>query len=213
MSSVWIFGYGSLIFKVDFPYLRKMSGYITGFHRKFYQHSIDHRGTESKTSTQIMVKWTIRVTLLNPPFTAQPGRVVTLIPVRETQKVTTSKVFGVAYEIDPEVLKYLDYREKNGYERVNVQFYPTEDKEEPLDLIVYVATEDNCSFAGHKEIPELAEQVISATGPSGRNRDYVYNLAEAIRELFPGEEDSHLFALEREVRRQEAKEEEEGGKS
>lgn len=56
MSSVWIFGYGSLIFKVDFPYLRKMSGYITGFHRKFYQHSIDHRGTESKTATQIVVK-------------------------------------------------------------------------------------------------------------------------------------------------------------
>lgn len=48
MSSVWIFGYGSLIWKVDFPILNKVRGYITGYTRKFYQHSIDHRGTEDK---------------------------------------------------------------------------------------------------------------------------------------------------------------------
>lgn len=147
-----------------------------------------------------------------PPF--QPGRVVTLIPVESSRKLT-SKVFGVAYEIDPEeqsrVLNHLDFREKNGYKRVNVKFYPTTDSNQtvdPLDLIVYVATEDNCSYAGHTDIPDLAAQVISATGPSGRNRDYVYNLAKAFRELFPGEHDEHLFALEEEVKRQEAKEQE-----
>lgn len=126
----------------------------------------------------------------------------------------TSKVFGVAYEIESseqaKVLNHLDFREKNGYERVNVKFYPTEpgqkkdDAHQPIDLIVYVATEENCSYAGHKELSELAAQVISATGPSGRNRDYVYSLAKAMRELFPGEEDAHLFALEAEVKRQEA---------
>lgn len=135
-----------------------------------------------------------------------PGRVVTLIPV-DPPKV--AKVFGVAYEINTDVLTYLDFREKNGYERKTVQFYPTSttnDGQEtaPFDVIVYVATEDNCSFAGFKDIPDLARQVINATGPSGRNRDYVYNLASIFRELFPGENDAHLFALEAEVRRQEA---------
>lgn len=135
----------------------------------------------------------------------QPGRVVTL----ESTSSPTSKVFGVAYQIDPVVLEHLDYREKNGYERVTVQFYPTERAAKPIDeVIVYVATEDNCSFAGRSDISSIAFQVLNATGPSGRNRDYVYNLAQAMREMFPGEEDDHLFALEAEVRRLEGKENE-----
>lgn len=139
---------------------------------------------------------------------------VTLVPDNANAGPTTpvtSRVFGVAYEIHTDVLTHLDYREKNGYERVNVKFQPTQLKGEeavtpkaPFDVIVYVATRENTSFAGHKEIPELAAQIINATGPSGRNRDYVYNLATAFRELFPGEEDEHLFQLEKEVKRQEA---------
>lgn len=130
---------------------------------------------------------------------------MTLIPVSSPATDASSKVFGVAYEVEESVLSHLDYREKNGYERVNVSFHPTEKphSDSPFDLIVYVATEDNCSYAGPKEIPELAAEILSATGPSGRNRDYVYDLAKAFRELFPGEEDSHLIALEEEVRRQE----------
>ena len=42
---------------------------------------------------------------------------------------------------------------------------------------------------------------MSCHGPSGPNKEYVYNLAAAMRELAPDVEDDHLFSLEAAVRR------------
>ena len=86
---VWLFGYGSLIFKADFPYLERRPASITGWSRRFWQGSHDHRGTQSA-----------------------PGRVVTLVPDEG------APCHGVAYLVTPEEFAHLDHREKNGYLRL-----------------------------------------------------------------------------------------------
>lgn len=104
-------------------------------------------------------------------------------------------------------MQHLDFREKNGYEKCQVKFYPVEEDSlgKEIDLVVYVATKDNESYAGPMPIADIATQVFISCGPSGRNIDYVYNLAAAFRSYFPNEVDPHLFALEQDLKELEAK--------
>lgn len=87
-TQVWLFGYGSLIWKADFEFLDRRRARLHGWSRRFWQGSHDHRGTPSA-----------------------PGRVLTLA------RAPGAVCVGVAYLVTPEVFDALDHREKNGYLR------------------------------------------------------------------------------------------------
>ncbi|MES3025576.1 MAG: gamma-glutamylcyclotransferase [Pseudomonadota bacterium] len=161
---VWLFGYGSLIFKADFPYIERRPASIRDWTRRFWQGSHDHRGTESA-----------------------PGRVATLIAQ------TGAVCAGMAYLITPEVFAHLDHREKNGYLRLATDIYFNDGSSE--EGLVYIATEENAAFLGEATELAIAHQIAASSGPSGRNRDYLTELAHALRAL--GMDDPHVFAIER----------------
>jgi cation transport regulator ChaC len=94
VDSVWLFGYGSLIYKVDFPYIERRPAAIHGWSRRLWQGSHDHRGTFE-----------------------HPGRVATLVP--DHAAVCT----GVAYRVTPATFEHLDRREKNGYLRFTMALH------------------------------------------------------------------------------------------
>ncbi len=162
--SVWLFGYGSLIFKPDFPFLERRPASIANWARRFWQGSHDHRGTE-----------------------IAPGRVATLIAQ------PGAHCDGMAYLITPEVFAHLDHREKNGYLRLAIDI--AFDDGSSAEGLVYIATEDNAAFLGEASELAIARQIAGAIGPSGPNRDYLIDLAHALRAL--GKDDAHVFAIER----------------
>jgi cation transport protein ChaC len=152
-SRTWVFGYGSLIYKVDFPYLERRVASISGWERRFWQGSHDHRGTPEA-----------------------PGRVVTLIPSSGVM------CKGVAYLIEQTVFDHLDHREKNGYQRHPVDI-DLNNSDASVPGLTYVAEKSNPAFLGSADIDELAQHIARSSGPSGSNTEYVLLLAQALREL------------------------------
>ncbi|TAN07765.1 MAG: gamma-glutamylcyclotransferase [Rhodanobacteraceae bacterium] len=161
-SDVWLFGYGSLLYKVDFPYLERQPASVHGWARRLWQGSHDHRGTP-----------------------AHPGRVATL--VADTGAVCV----GMAYRVKPATFGWLDVREKNGYLRQDLVL--TFAGGQTAAGIAYIAPPGNAAWLGPASDADIARQVAGAAGPSGRNRDYVLRLADALRAL--GAADPHVFAI------------------
>lgn len=166
--SVWIFGYGSLVWRPDFPFLEKRQAAITGWTRRFWQGSTDHRGVPGA-----------------------PGRVVTLVAD------PNAKCWGTAYFVSEherdEILDQLAYREKGGYDRIELPLEFVDPEHKPASAFVYFANEANPNYLGPATLEAIADQVIASHGPSGANIEYVLQLADALRTM--AVEDAHVFAL------------------
>jgi cation transport protein ChaC len=169
-SDVWIFGYGSLIFRPEFAYDERRIARLHGFERRFWQSSPDHRGTPDA-----------------------PGRVVTLV------ESPSGSVLGVGYRVlaakAARILADLDERERAGYQRVEVCIDFVEAPSGRVAALVYQARVGNPGFVERASVQQIAEVVRRARGPSGANSSYVRQLADALREL--GEDDPHVTAIER----------------
>ncbi|EIW77986.1 ChaC-like protein [Coniophora puteana RWD-64-598 SS2] len=209
-----VFGYGSLIFKVRYEngLVNHSPGFIKGYVRRFSQMSHHHRGTPEN-----------------------PGRAVTLIHKEDWDHYSASDpypdddtVWGIAYTIDPvhekEARAYLDHRErashsmillvssnwqhKNGYTLETMDIYDIVDGEARIvihNCHCYVGRPDNPAFTGSEPLDKLSHHIWQSIGPSGRNKDYLYQLAEAVHKLSPASRDAHLFALEARVRELDSK--------
>jgi cation transport regulator ChaC len=167
---LWVFGYGSLIFRPSFPFARAEAGFLRGYTRRFWQGSTDHRGVPGA-----------------------PGRVVTLIA--EPQAVCWGRAYEIRDGDREQVLAALDHRERGGYDRLNLAVHRPDGSVLVPEALLYIANQVNPNWLGPAPLEAIAAQIRASRGPSGANDEYVRSLAAALREL--GADDEHVFALER----------------
>lgn len=168
----WLFGYGSLIYKVDFPYLDSRPARIYDWSRRFWQGSHDHRGTIDN-----------------------PGRVVTL--VEEPGEVC----HGLAYQVESSVFEQLDVREKNGYLRLFIDMEFEDGAIEPgLIYIATPDNEAFLGDASDYEIAKQILHATGPSGPNrdyllglaeslremGLVDDHVFGIEKHLKQLIDG---------------------------
>ncbi|KAK9823903.1 hypothetical protein WJX72_006269 [[Myrmecia] bisecta] len=180
VQEIWIFGFGSIVWKPGFQYSQRVEGYIKGYRRVFYQGSTDHRGVPGA-----------------------PGRTATL--EHNPESVTWGAAFLLAgdFQHQQETLKYLEWREKQYDLREYVDIFTKESGPTPAvkGALVYIATANskaNVNYLGPAPPEDIAQQIAHAVGPSGPNYEYLYNLAEAMTKM--GVEDAELAWLAQRVR-------------
>jgi len=162
----WVFGYGSLVWRPDFPFAERIPAVISGWKRRFWQGSTDHRGVPGA-----------------------PGRVVTLVEAAGAS--CGGMAYGLTAAQSDAVLSHLDWREKGGYAREAVELRLHDGR--VVSGLMYRALPDNPNWLGPAEVPAIARQVARASGPSGPNTEYVLRLMSALHEL--GFEDPHVRAI------------------
>lgn len=172
-AGCWIFGYGSLIWRPDFPFEERYVARLEGWKRRFWQASVDHRGVPGA-----------------------PGRVVTLLP--DADESTWGVVFRLGETVRHDVMRALDVREKGGYARHEAVVALTDAPYPAVRATFYVATPENRNFAGPAPLEDIARQVRASVGPSGPNVEYVVELDRALAAL--GVDDPHVRELARLVR-------------
>ncbi|XP_024373184.1 gamma-glutamylcyclotransferase 2-3 [Physcomitrium patens] len=177
---LWVFGYGSLIWKAGFDYDERVVGFIKGYTRVFNQASTDHRGT--------------------PDY---PGRTVTLEP-EEGAHVAGCAYRVSGYDAEQLVLSYLELREFEYDLRTFVDFFTEESPEEPVitGVLVYIGSPNrskNRYYLGPAPLQNMASQIATARGPAGPNYEYLFRLEEALYGI--GCEDEYIIELANEVRK------------
>lgn len=177
---LWIFGYGSLIWKAGFEYDRRVTGYVRDYRRVFHQGSTDHRGTPE-----------------------QPGRTVTLEYCQNA--ITWGAVYSIEGGIDAEqtAISYLEVREKQYDVRLIADFFTKESGLEPAikNVRIYVGSPDrnrNPNYLGPAPTEVIARQIATSRGPSGPNAEYLFRLEDSLKEI--GVDDEHVTDIADQVR-------------
>ena len=154
--TMWVFGYGSLLWNPGFTPAETVTATLEGYHRSFCMLSIHHRGTVEK-----------------------PGLVLALDAADAT---CIGVAFRVAEKDEIDVLAALREREliSSAYFEQQVQLSLEDGRE--VEALAYVIRRDHdqyCQF----DLEKQAQLIARSVGERGANPEYLFNTASHLTKM------------------------------
>ncbi|WP_044044135.1 gamma-glutamylcyclotransferase [Octadecabacter antarcticus] len=151
--TMWVFGYGSLLWNPGFDPAEAVTATLSGYHRSFCMLSIHHRGSVE-----------------------EPGLVLAL---DAGDAVCTGVAFRVAVVDEVRVLAQLREREliSSAYEEADLPLALQDGR--AVQALAYVINrnhEQYCQF----DLERQAQMIARSVGGRGPNPEYLYNTAEHL---------------------------------
>ncbi|WP_449409466.1 gamma-glutamylcyclotransferase [Methylobacterium komagatae] len=165
-AALWVFAYGSLMWRPEFPVAERRLGTVRGFHRRFCLLQRRFRGTPER-----------------------PGFVLAL----DRGGLCRGVAFRLPDAEIREALMPLWRREMRGRGYV-ARWLPVQTEEGTVSALTFLANRANDRYAGRLPDTELAEMIATACGHMGPSAEYLYRTVEACEAL--GIRDRHLWRLQ-----------------
>jgi cation transport protein ChaC len=170
-GDLWVFGYGSLMWRPGFTFEESHSARLHGYHRALCVWSWVHRGVK-----------------------ARPGLVMGL----DRGGACIGRAYRVAAPRRDAVVAYLDARERATPVYVHRWRPVTLPDGRRPNALFYGVDRRHPQFAGDLPDEVAVETVLNGVGISGANPDYLENMVEHLEEA--GVRDPHLIRLRALVR-------------
>jgi glutathione-specific gamma-glutamylcyclotransferase len=154
-GDLWVFGYGSLMWRPGFEFEERLPARLIGEHRALCVYSFVHRGTPEK-----------------------PGLVLGL----DRGGVCRGVAFRIAEKNRADTIAYLREREQvtSVYREVTRSVWLENDARQRVSALAYVVDRGHVQYAGRLSLAQQLRHVQQGHGQSGINRDYVLATVKAI---------------------------------
>jgi cation transport protein ChaC len=154
-GDLWVFGYGSLMWRPGFDFIEQVPARLIGEHRALCVYSFVHRGTPEK-----------------------PGLVLGL----DRGGACRGIAFRVAEKHRAATVNYLREREQvtSVYREVMRSVWLENSARQRVSALAYVVDRGHVQYAGRLSLAQQLHHVQQGHGQSGANRDYVLATVGAI---------------------------------
>ena len=167
-EDLWVFGYGSLIWRPGFEFVERAPARVVGLHRALCVYSFVHRGTPER-----------------------PGLVLGV----DQGGACRGVAYRIAASRRAATLGYLREREQvtSVYRETVRSIWLAGRPEPPVDAVCYTVDRSHPQYAGRLTLEQQLHHVRQGHGRSGNNRDYVIETVAALEAL--GCRDAGLHTL------------------